>query len=139
MPPAPSENIFTDMTFSLVPPSSDGPQPGQMSHSQEIDLTDLGGSSFNMEGFNSGGNGSGPADVANMDLSGPDGEDTNMSNVDAKIDGLFELGGNEMDSMEMSFDLGPDAGDNSNFNDMYFGDGDDNMGSGEFDNNFYEI
>jgi hypothetical protein len=112
------------MTFSLAPPSSDGPQPNQGSQSQEIDLTDLTGSSFNIESFNSGGNGNGAA-VANMDLGGFDGEDTNMANVDAKIDGLFD----DMDNMDMDFDLGPDNGDNSNFNDMFF---DNDMGSGEF-------
>ena len=87
-----------------------------------------------MDGFGSGGNGSGPADVANMDLGGLDGEDISMINVDAKIDGLF--GEADMDNMDMDFDLGGDAGDNSNFNDMYFGDGDDNMG-GEFESTFY--
>ncbi|KAK0623251.1 hypothetical protein B0T14DRAFT_170110 [Immersiella caudata] len=120
---APSENIFTDMTFSLAPPSSDGPQPNQVPQSQEMDLTDLTGSSFDMESFNGGGNGNGAA-VANMDIGGFDGEDTNMANVDAKIEGLFD-----MDSMDMDFDLGPDNGDNSSFNNMFF---DNDMGSGEF-------
>jgi hypothetical protein len=124
MPPAPSENIFTDMAFSLAPPSSDGPQPNQGSQPPEIDLTNLTSSSFNMEGFNGSGNGNGAA-VANMDLGGFDGEDTNMANVDAKIDGLFD----DMDNMDMDFDLGPDNGDNSNFNNMFF---DSDMGSGEF-------
>jgi len=123
MPPAPSENIFTDMTFSLAPPSSDGPQPNQASQSQEMDLTDLTGSSFDMEGFNGGGNGNGAA-VANMDVGGFDGEDTNMANVDAKIEGLFD-----MDNMDMDFDLGPDNGDNSSFNNMFFG---NDIGSGEY-------
>lgn len=57
-----------------------------------------------------------------------------MTNVDDEIDGLF----NNMDSMDTDFGLGPDAGDNSSFDDMYFG-GDGNMGSGEFDSNFYEM
>ncbi|KAK0646117.1 hypothetical protein B0T16DRAFT_458072 [Cercophora newfieldiana] len=125
IPPAPAESIFTDMAFSVAPPSSDGPN---MSQPQEMDLTDLDASNFSMDNFNGGGNSSGPADVANMDLGGSDGD------VDAKIDGLFDLGGNDMD---MDFDL--DAGDNSNFNDMFFGNGDDNMGSGEFGNNFFEL
>ncbi|KAK0711552.1 hypothetical protein B0H67DRAFT_541259 [Lasiosphaeris hirsuta] len=141
MPATGPENIFTNMTFSLAPPSSDGPNPSQ-SQQSEIDLVALGAggdmsSSFSMDNFGNGG-GSGPADVANMDLTGGS-NDIDISNVDAKIDGLFDLGSAGIENMEMDYDLSGDAGDNSNFDDMYFNTGDDNMGSTNFDNTYFNL
>lgn len=140
-----AEPIFTNITFSLATPSSEmqNPMGGQAQPPQHIDLVALGqggdASNFNISHF-PGGSGSGPANVANMDLGvGHGGLDVNMSNVDAKIDTLFDLGSAGMDNMEMDYDLSGDAGDNSNFNDLYFNSGDDNMGSGEFDNTYFDL
>jgi len=97
------------------------------------DLTNLGG--FNTEQLPSG-----PADVANMGLgiqSGNPVEEANMANVDAKIDGLFDLGPGGIESMDLEYDLG--NGDNSNFNDMYFATGDSGGGTGEFDDAFFNL
>ncbi|KAK3357197.1 hypothetical protein B0T25DRAFT_538516 [Lasiosphaeria hispida] len=144
MPAPGSENIFSDMNFSLALPSSDGSNPNQ-TQQPDIDLVALGAggdisSSFNMDDFGNGG-GNGPADVANMDLTGGTGgsNDIDISNVDAKIDGLFDLGSAGIDNMEMDYDLSGDAGDNSNFDDMFFNTGDDNMGSTNFDNTYFNL
>ena len=107
---------------------------------------------FNMDSLVGGGSGSdsgnagssgGPADVANMDLTVPGGEDVNMpSNVDAKIDALFDLGSADMDSMDMDYNLGSDTGgDNSNFNNMYYpgGDDNDNIGGPGFDDTYFVL
>jgi len=117
-----------------------------MTQPHEMDLSAFGGgdmSSFSLGGFGNPGNGSegggGLADVANMGLGSSMGDDTNMANVDAKIDGLFDLGSGDMDSMELDYGLGNNAGDNSNFNDMYFGDGDDNMAGADFDDTYFGL
>jgi len=90
--------------------------------------------SFNADSFAGGGGGNGPADVANMDLTGDHDDDTNMTSVDAKIDGLFDLGPGGLDSMDVDYDLG--GGGDSSFNDMYFN---DNSGSGEFDSTYFQL
>ena len=132
MAPTGPENIFTDMTFSLAPPTADE-QTGSNPHLGEIDLTALGNGdlgNLGMNGFPSaGGAGAGNgAPDADMDLGELDNHETAMA--DAK---LFDMGPSLMDNMEVDYDLGGDNGDNSNFNDMYY---DDNMTSGEFDTYF---
>ncbi|KAK4153688.1 hypothetical protein C8A00DRAFT_43437 [Chaetomidium leptoderma] len=142
-------NLFTDMTFSLVPPSGD-PQiqkqavqapkttPQQQPQPPSTDIPNpVAGNvpNLNMEQLIAG-----PADVANMDVgvSGSKaGEDTNIPNVDDKIDGLFDLGPGGIENMDLEYDLG--NGDNSNFNDMYFPTGDSNGGAGEFDDAFFNL
>ncbi|KAK3900278.1 hypothetical protein C8A05DRAFT_17398 [Staphylotrichum tortipilum] len=140
-----NEKLFTGMTFSLAPASTDAPVPTptpqpraaqQQAQLQGPDLTSLGtGDGFNAEQFTTG-----PANVANMGGGAPQGgkpaEEASMDNVDAKIDGLFDLGPGSMESMDIGYDL--DNADNSNFNDMYFDSG-DNGGAGEFDNAFFNL
>ena len=58
-------------------------------------------------------------------------------NVDAKIDGLFDLGPGGIENMDLEYDLG--NGDNSNFNDMFFAAGDSSGGTGEFDDAFFNL
>jgi hypothetical protein len=82
----------------------------------------------------------GPADVANMGLGiqGNDaGGDGNLTNVDDRINGLFDLGPGSIDNMDLEYDIG--NGDNSNFNDMYFPTGESNSGAGEFDDAFFNF
>ncbi|KAK1827824.1 hypothetical protein QBC39DRAFT_166587 [Podospora conica] len=137
MAPTGSENIFTDMTFSLAPPMAEA-QNGNSAQLGEIDLTALGNGdlgSLGMNGFpgaGGGGGGGNGAPDANMDLGGLENHDTVMASEDAK---LFDMGPNLMDNMDVDYDLGGDNGDNSNFNDMYFND--DNMTSGEFDATYF--
>ncbi len=69
-----------------------------------------------------------------MSINGTAEED---ANVDAKIDGLFDLGPEGIESMDLEYDLG--NGDNSNFNDMFFASGDNGGGSGEFDDAFFNL
>jgi len=81
--------------------------------------------------------------MANMNMppnanGGGGGNDVTMATVDAKIDGLFDLGSTNMVNMEMDYDLGGASGDNSNFNDLYFN-ADDNIAPGEFDGTYYNI
>ncbi len=140
-----NEKLFTDMTFSLAPPSTEAPAPTQtpqpkaaqqQAQPQGPDPTIIGtGDGFNGEQFTTG-----PTDVANMGASAPGAkpaEDASMANVDAKIDGLFDLGPGSMESMDLGYDLG--NADNSNFNDMYFDSGDNGGGAGEFDDAFFNL
>jgi hypothetical protein len=95
-------------------------------------------SGFNVEQF-VGGNVA--VDVANMNLGvqvDKIGEDANATSLDAKIDGLFDLGPGGMDNLDLDYDLGGDHGDNSNFNDMYFGTGDGGTAAGEFDDAYFQ-
>ncbi|KAK3296274.1 uncharacterized protein B0H64DRAFT_166575 [Chaetomium fimeti] len=151
-PPAPvagNGNIFTDMTFSVAPPPGDThlqnqvPQPQRTAPQQQppppgTSITNAGGGDVlghQMEQFKGG-----PADVANMDVGIPDikaGDANTISNVDDKIDGLFDLGPGDLDTIDLEYDLG--NGDNSNFNDMYFPTGDNNGGAGEFDDAFFNL
>lgn len=140
-----NEKLFTDMTFSLAPPPTEAPAPTQTpqpraaqqpAQPQGPDLTSLGSG----DGFNGDQFATGPADVANMGAGAPGGkvaEDASMANVDAKIDGLFDLGPGSMESMDIGYDLG--NADNSNFNDMYFDSGDNGGGAGEFDDAFFNL
>ncbi|KAK0723055.1 hypothetical protein B0T26DRAFT_750371 [Lasiosphaeria miniovina] len=163
------ESIFTNMNFSLAPPSETRglnqgrqppqppPPPQQQQQQQNPDVAMMGlrvgGASIfgQVNDFGGAGNGNGngasATDVshgqqqANSNPGGRGagaGEDSMMTNVDAKIDGLFDLGSAGMD-MEMNYDLDGDGGDNSNFNDLYFNGTDDNMGSGEFDNAYFHL
>jgi hypothetical protein len=60
--------------------------------------------------------------------------------IDAEINGLFDLGPGGMDGGDdLDYDLGADHGDNSNFNDMYFGAGDSSGGGGEFDDHYFNL
>ncbi|KAH6841133.1 hypothetical protein B0I37DRAFT_386189 [Chaetomium sp. MPI-CAGE-AT-0009] len=155
-PPAPvtgNGNLFTDMTFSVAPPSSDAPiqnpapQPQRTAPQQQLPppgtgITNAGVGDVpgqQMEQFKGG-----PADVANMDVGIPDIKSenvTNITNVDDKIDGLFDLGTGDLDTIDNTLDLEYDLGngDNSNFNDMYFATGDNNGGAGEFDDAFFNL
>lgn len=145
------ENLFTDMTFSLVPPGeaqaqaqgqSEGPAPAtapalQAQRKQPqppppvIDLTNLGAGS----GPEDAGGGEAQSSVANVN-SGKAGEDTSITDLDAGINGLFDLGPGGMDDVDLSYGLDGDHGDNSNFNEMYFGGGDNSTIGGEFDDAF---
>lgn len=152
-PPAPvtaNGNLFTDMTFSVAPPSGDAhvqnqaPQPQRTMPQQQLPpsasgITNTGAGDalgHQLEQFKGG-----PADVANMDVGIPDikaGDVNNITNVDDKIDGLFDLGPGDLDdSIDLEYDLG--NGDNSNFNDMYFATGDNSGGAGEFDDAFFNL
>ena len=137
-----NEKLSTDMTFSLAPPSADtqaqnqAPQPQRRASQQAAnpsgaDTTSLG--AFTAEQFTGG-----PADVANMGL-GAQGvkHEEDDDNVDAKIDGLFDLGPGGIENMDLEYDLG--NGDNSNFNDMFFAAGDSSGGTGEFDDAFFNL
>ncbi|KAK3380380.1 hypothetical protein B0T24DRAFT_192388 [Lasiosphaeria ovina] len=158
------ESIFTNMAFSLAPPPDEAqglnqgrqpPPPPQQQQHTDVAMMGLGagGASIFGQGNNFGGAGNGNGNgasatdashgqqQANSNPGGRGagaGEDSMMTNVDAKIDGLFDLGSAGMD-MEMNYDLDGDGGDNSNFNDLYFNGSDDNMGSGEFDNAYFHL
>lgn len=142
--PAGNGNLFTDMTFSLAPPPGDiqaqkqAAQPQRRaSQQQQPALTGLG---ISNQAAGDVPGGAGPADVANMGPvagAGQAGNDSNMADVDDKIDGLFDLGHGDMDNMDLGYELG--NGDNSNFNDMYFASGDSNGGAGEFDDAFFNL
>ncbi|KAK4043273.1 hypothetical protein C8A01DRAFT_43761 [Parachaetomium inaequale] len=134
-------NLFTEMTFSVAPPSGGAqlqnqvPQPHRRASQQQ--LHPAGTAIPNMgagEQFTGG-----PADVPNMGVGVQGGkpDDSSIANVDDKIDGLFDLGPGGIDSMDLEYDLG--NGDNSNFNDMYFASGDSNGGTGEFDDAFFNL
>ncbi|KAK1750656.1 hypothetical protein QBC47DRAFT_393176 [Echria macrotheca] len=114
-----AENIFTNMTFTLAPPSSDGPTgPPQ---APEADMGGTGGdlSTFTMDSF--GGN---PGDGSGLDAPM---QDVDMTNGTDNIDELF---GPLDDGMD--YDL---EGDTNSFNDMYI---EDSMLNSEF-NSFYGI
>ncbi|GAB1320815.1 hypothetical protein MFIFM68171_11025 [Madurella fahalii] len=142
------ENLFTDMTFSLVPPGEAQPQgqkeapapapapQAQRKQSQPqppvIDLTNIGSGS----GAGDAG-GEAPASVTNPN-SGRAGEDTSITDIDAEINGLFDLGPGGIDDVDLSYGLDGDHGDNSNFNDMYFGGG-DSSAAAEFDDTYFNL
>ncbi|KAL2134183.1 hypothetical protein VTI74DRAFT_804 [Chaetomium olivicolor] len=144
-PSATREGLFTDMTFTLAPPPSDvqaqkqppqAPQPRRPSQQQPQPPTagtadpGAGGSAD----LNTQQSAARPANVANMDLGtqgGKVGNSNGMADVDAKIDTLFDLG--PLDQ----YDLG--NGDSSNFNDMFFGNSDNNGGEGEFDDAYFNL
>jgi hypothetical protein len=134
-------NLFTDMTFSVAPPSGGAQLQEQVPQLQrgasQQQLPPAGTDIANMgtgEQFTGG-----PVDVANMavGVQGSKPDDSSIANVDDKIDGLFDLGPGGIDSMDLEYDLG--NGDNSNFNDMYFASGDSNGGTGEFDDAFFNL
>jgi hypothetical protein len=77
-----------------------------------------------------------PTDVANMDL-GKLGDNSGMADVDAKIDGLFDLGPGDMDQINHEYDFG--NSDNSNFNDLFFATGDSNGGAADLDDAFFNL
>ncbi|KAK3989479.1 hypothetical protein QBC44DRAFT_395999 [Cladorrhinum sp. PSN332] len=126
VPPTGNEAFFTDMTFSLAPTPGESQQglhaqqQAQQQVQQQSQPQPPGGGSRG-----GGGNLTGPADVANMDSAMDD---------DAKIKDLFDLEG-----MEMDYGGAEGAGDDNNFNDLYFDlEGDNNaLSGGEFDNNFF--
>ncbi|KAH8895100.1 hypothetical protein GQ53DRAFT_77533 [Thozetella sp. PMI_491] len=152
--PAP-ESLFTNSSFTLAPPldehqlqsqpshvaqSNQQSQPATQTQSQPpapnpvpdaIDLTDdaeMGGLTLESFGLSSVPG----AEIANMSL--------NLSaedSVDAKIDGLFDLA-SSTDNMDLDYDLGA-VGDNSNFDDLFFGTQDDNIDSGEFTDPYFQI
>ncbi|KAK3374927.1 hypothetical protein B0H63DRAFT_260918 [Podospora didyma] len=151
-PPGP-ENIFTNMTFSLAPTPSETQSLNQSQQTQQqqqqqqqqhqqpdmglaglgpadmpsFDLDNTFPSNINLDG--GGGGGGGEAGAA---------DDTKMTNdVDAKIEGLFDLG--SASGMDMDYDVGGDDGDNSNFEDLFFNTGDDTMAAGEFDNAYFHL
>ncbi|KAH6624459.1 hypothetical protein B0J18DRAFT_456744 [Chaetomium sp. MPI-SDFR-AT-0129] len=159
-----SGNLFTDMTFSLAPTAGDTPLQKQamtqaqrrasQQQQQQTQQQPLPGPSTATVNPGTGvapvpkmepSPAAGPADVANMglDLSSvkvnetPNDLTDDLTNVDEKIDGLFDLGQGDMDNMDLEYDLG--NGDNSNFNDLYFGSGDNNVGAGEFDDAFFNL
>lgn len=88
---------------------------------------------FNVDPLMTGTNG--PADVANMDLGL---QDNTATNNDAKAgDSLSNLNADSLFDLEdMSYDLG--AGDNNNFNESFFADGDD-METERFDDAFFGL
>ncbi|KAK5653122.1 hypothetical protein OQA88_9221 [Cercophora sp. LCS_1] len=127
LPPAPPENIFTDTTFSLAPPSSEGPSSSQQ---QTADM-DFEMMDFNVDQLMTGTNG--PADVANMDLGIPDGAGSaggkpgdSLSALNAD-DNLFDLD-------DVTYDL--ETGDNDNFNGSFFPSGDVD---GQFDDAYFGL
>ncbi|KAH6627619.1 hypothetical protein F5144DRAFT_279398 [Chaetomium tenue] len=152
-PPAPvtgNGNLFTDMTFSVAPPSGDAhvqsqaPQQQRTTPQQQLPPSGSGVANTapgDAPGHQIEQSKGGPADVANMDVGIQDikTEDANnITNVDEKIDGLFDLGSADLgDSIDLEYDLG--NGDNSNFNDMYFATGDNSGGAGEFDDAFFNL
>ncbi|KAK0748878.1 hypothetical protein B0T21DRAFT_303757 [Apiosordaria backusii] len=91
LPQVSNENIFTEMTFSVAPPAE---QQQQQQQQQAVDLVKLDGS-------------------ANFGV----GAGSSTMDVDNEIDNLFEDMGM---SMDYNLEGGDSAGDNSNFNDMYF-------------------
>jgi hypothetical protein len=139
--PAGNGNLFTDMTFSLAPPSGEiqaqkqAPQPQRRASQQQQQPAPQGLGISNQGLGELSGVVAGPADVANMGQG--TGNDSNMADVDDKIDGLFDLGHGDVDNMDLGYELG--NGDNSNFNDMYFASGDSNGAAGEFDDAFFNL
>lgn len=144
------ENLFTDMTFSLAPPpvseaqtQKQPAQPQRRASQQQQPVAPMADIAEQPVGDASGAKQdltTVSADMATMgtgmNFAGA-GEDSNMADVDDKIDGLFDLGPGGMDNMELGYDLG--NGDNSNFNDMYFPAGDSGGGAGEFDDAFFNL
>jgi hypothetical protein len=127
------------MTFSLAPPSGEmqaqkqAPQPQRRASQQQQPAPQ--GLGISNQGLGELSGVAGPADVANMGQG--TGNDSNMADVDDKIDGLFDLGHGDVDNMDLGYELG--NGDNSNFNDMYFASGDSNGGAGELDDAFFNL
>ncbi|KAK4123993.1 hypothetical protein N657DRAFT_437411 [Parathielavia appendiculata] len=140
-----NEKLFTDMTFSVAPPSGDAQAQTQRRASQQslqppathTPNAEAGHvPNLNVDQFLGG-----PADVANMGLGivqgDKAGENANTADVDDKINGLFDLGPGSIENMDLEYDMG--NGDNSNFNDMYFAGGESNSGAGEFDDAFFNL
>ncbi|AEO57400.1 hypothetical protein MYCTH_2303524 [Thermothelomyces thermophilus ATCC 42464] len=142
-------SLFTDMTFSVAPPLNDSqpqkpaPQPQRRESQQQSApprTDDANAGAESVPAPKAEQSTGAPADVASTDAGVRDAknaEDNSMANIDDSIDGLFDLGPGGMDSMDMEYDLS--NGDNSNFNDMYFGTGDNSGGSGEFDDAFFNL
>ncbi|KAK4115001.1 hypothetical protein N656DRAFT_476569 [Canariomyces notabilis] len=93
-----------------------------------------------------GGDNNGPAaDAAETNQNpgqgpGGGGGDKKVVDIDAEINGLFDLGPGGMDGGDdFDYDPGADHGDNSNFNDMYFGAGNSSGGGGEFDDHYFNL
>ncbi len=74
------------------------------------------------------------AEIANMSLNFPASGD--LSNVDAKIDGLFDLGPSN-DPMDIDYNMDGDPGGSSNFEDLYMFNSQDDLDSGEFNNAYF--
>lgn len=95
-------------------------------------------------GFNVGQSmgGSGGADMVGTNLGaqvGRAGENPNAGRADVKLGGPFDLGSGAMDDLGLDLDLSGDHGDNSNFNDMYFGAGDGSTAAGQFDDAYFNL
>ncbi|KAL2020343.1 hypothetical protein VTK56DRAFT_8472 [Thermocarpiscus australiensis] len=131
--PAGHGNLFTDMTFSLAPPAGEvqGQKGAPQPRPPGTDAANPAGGE--LPGLNVDQN-TGP-DVANLGKAGDEG-----SAGGANIEGLFDMGPGGMDSVDMNFDFGGDNGDNSNFNDMYYGTGAGGpAGGGDLDDAYFNL
>ncbi|KAL2155841.1 hypothetical protein VTH82DRAFT_583 [Thermothelomyces myriococcoides] len=148
-PAAGDSSKFTDMTFPPAPPLNDSQSQKPSVNPQWRESQQQSAASRTDDANTGAGSVSAPkaeqlagasAEVASTNAGAQDAknsEDNSMANIDDSIDGLFDLGPNEMDNVDMEYDLG--NGDNSNFNDMYFGTGDNSGGNGEFDDAFFNL
>ncbi|KAK4138187.1 hypothetical protein BT67DRAFT_2842 [Trichocladium antarcticum] len=138
-------SIFTDMTFSLAPTASEQPPRKsslQQPQAPEATMANIGVG--DPSGLNAGQSmgGSGGADMAGTNLGaqvGRAGENPNAGSADVKLGGPFDLGSGGMDDLGLDLDLNGDHGDNSNFNDMYFGAGDGSTAAGQFDDAYFNL
>ncbi|TDZ41152.1 hypothetical protein CTRI78_v009896 [Colletotrichum trifolii] len=152
-----SEFHFTDMTFSLAPPTNDSQSQPLQQQSQVQDAPmdisfgsgDMSGDMLSLESLLPPDNAvkSEPQATASAAVPAP----ARTSNLDkpseAKIekpdstnlDDLFNLDGNtNLDGMDLDMNMSGEGGDGSTFDDMYFGDMTE-MEHGKFDDAFFGI
>ena len=150
LPAQTTESLFTNMGFTVALPQEESQSQVEtqaaapvsqtqaslpVSIPEAIDLTDdsteMGGLTLESFGISSVPG----AEIANMSLNFTSGGDE--SNVDAKIDGLFDLDSTNPDAMEIDYGL---DGVGDNFESMFFnGAQDDPMDTGEFNDAFFGI
>lgn len=129
---------FTDMQFSLAPPSTKA-QAAPPAPMPEFDLTtfapqDTGSDMMSLDNSKPGNSNAGAAAGSQNTVSAPQQQAKEPEKTDPKLDDLFSLDNND-DGADSMFDLGSGVND-STFDDMmYFGNNDSDMG--QFDEQFF--
>lgn len=139
---------FTDMMFSLAPSSDSQAQGQSQNQSHDLDLTNFGNADnlLSLDGLDTGlatntiggtGTAADAAPVAQMDLpqldmagdlSGAAAAKKPEKVTETSLDDFFNLDGNtSMDNIDLDLDL-DGAGDNTNFDDLFFAGDDTDMG-----------
>ncbi|KXH59906.1 hypothetical protein CSAL01_02491 [Colletotrichum salicis] len=144
---------FTDMTFSLAPPSNEAPDQAQ-AQDAAMDMSfgsgDMGGDLLSLDNLlppdNAAKQESGtapPSSAAAVTASTAGQEKPVEAKMEkqesANLDDLFNLDGNtSMENMDLDMNMGGDGGDGNSFDDMFFGDMTE-MEHGKFDDAFFGI